>query len=213
MKVLVVGAGPAGLVTAITLGRLGVPTLVIERRTTPSPFPRATGISLRSMEIFRSWGLEERIRAGEMDVGNTSWIGGPIALGQGMPTSLGFPSDAEARAVSPTRPAAAPQDHLEPVLLEHLRTYASVEVRFGVGLVDLHQDEDGVTARLSDSCDRFDYVVGADGAHSTVRSSVDIAMEGSDDLGAYYTVTFRAPLAHACPARATGSTWFPTRPA
>src|SRR5262249_28751731 len=123
MRVLVVGAGPAGLVTAITLGRLGVPTLVVERRSTTSPFPRATGISMRSMEIFRSWGLEDRIRAGEMDVGVDSWIGGPLASGQGMPTSLGFPSPDEARAVSPTRPAAAPQDHLEPVLLAHLRSH------------------------------------------------------------------------------------------
>jgi putative polyketide hydroxylase len=201
MKVLVVGAGPAGLVTAITLGRLGVPTTVIERRTAPSPFPRATGISLRSMEIFRSWGLEEPIRAGEMDVGTTSWIGGPIALGQGMPTSLGFPNATEARAVSPTRPAAAPQDHLEPVLLEHLRGYPSVDVRFGVSLVDLRQDEFGVTARLDSVEERFDYVVGADGAHSAVRSSVDIPMEGSDDLGAYYTVIFRSPLAQRLPER------------
>src|SRR5262245_32532855 len=102
MKALVVGAGPAGAVTASPLGRLGVPTRVIERRTAPSPVPRATGISLRSMEIFRSWGLEEPIRAGEMDVGTSSWIGGPIALGQGMPISLGFPNATEARAVSPT---------------------------------------------------------------------------------------------------------------
>ena len=44
-------------------------------------------------------------------------------------------------------------------------------------------------------------MVGADGAHSAVRSSVDIPMDGSDDLGAYYTVTFRAPLSE----RLTGS--------
>src|SRR5262249_9430090 len=149
------------------------------------------------------WGVEERIRAGEMDVGTTSWIGGPLASGEGMPTSLGFPSPDEARAVSPTRPAAAPQDHLEPVLLDHPGSYPSVEVRFGVSLVALEPDEDGVTAVLgtgaAHSRERVSYVVGADGAHSAVRSSVDIPMEGKDDLGAYYTVLFRAPLAGRLP--------------
>lgn len=53
--VLVAGAGPAGLVTAITLARLGVQVLVVERRAELSPFPRATGISTRSMELIRSW--------------------------------------------------------------------------------------------------------------------------------------------------------------
>ena len=146
-RVLVVGAGAAGLVTAITLGRLGVQTLVIEKRSATSPFPRATGISLRSMELIRSWGLEARVRVGEIDVGTTSWTGGPLVRGEGFETSLGFPSHADARKLSPTTSVAAPQDHLEPVLLEHLRTYDCVEVLFDTELVSLHQDTDGVTAR------------------------------------------------------------------
>ena len=51
--VLIVGAGPAGLVTAITLARQNVATLLVERRVTTSPFPRATGISTRTMELLR----------------------------------------------------------------------------------------------------------------------------------------------------------------
>jgi putative polyketide hydroxylase len=193
-QVLVVGAGPAGLVTAITLGRQGIRTLVIEKRSTTSPFPRATGISLRSMEQIRSWGIEAAVRAGEMDVGTTSWIGGPIASGQGMPVSLGFPTHEEARQISPTTSAAVPQDHLEPVLIEHLRGYPSVEVRFDTELVALS----GTCAlvRTGDVTDMVQpsYVVGADGAHSAVRAAVGIALEGPDDLAAYHTVLFRAPL-------------------
>jgi putative polyketide hydroxylase len=197
--VLVVGAGPAGLVTAITLGRMGVQTLLVERRSTTSSLPRATGISLRSMELFRGWGLEDQIRAGEMDVGNTSWIGGPVASGSGTQTSLGFPTPEQARATSPTTAVAAPQDHLEPVLLAHLRTYPSVEVRLGTELVALTPEGallsmDGVVSSV-----RARFVVGADGARSAVRSCAGIAMEGPDDLGAYYTVTFRAPLAQHLP--------------
>lgn len=55
--VLIVGAGPAGLIAAITLARQGIASLLVERRAGTSPFPRATGVSTRTMEIIRSWGL------------------------------------------------------------------------------------------------------------------------------------------------------------
>src|SRR5262245_29445883 len=144
-QVLVVGAGPAGLVTAITLGRLGIDTLIVEKRGTHSSFPRATGISLRRMELFRSWGLEAAIRAGPIDVAPASWAGeAPLISGDGMAGSLGFPTPEQAHEISPTTPVAAPQDHLEPVLLAHLRGYPSVEVRFDTEFVGL----DGDTALL-----------------------------------------------------------------
>jgi 2-polyprenyl-6-methoxyphenol hydroxylase-like FAD-dependent oxidoreductase len=54
-QVLVVGAGPAGLVAAITLSRYAIPTLLVEKRTEISTLSRATVVSTRSMEIFRSW--------------------------------------------------------------------------------------------------------------------------------------------------------------
>ena len=57
--VVVVGAGPAGLTAAIALARLGVEVLLVERRRELSSLPRATAVSTRSMEIFRSWGLED----------------------------------------------------------------------------------------------------------------------------------------------------------
>ncbi len=66
-SVLVVGAGPAGLVTAIGLARLGVPVMLVEKREQTSTFPRATAVSPRSMEIMRGWGLEERVRDREFD--------------------------------------------------------------------------------------------------------------------------------------------------
>lgn len=62
--VLVVGAGPAGLVAAITLGRYAIPTVLVDKRGELSTLSRATVISTRNMEIFRSWGLEDAVRAG-----------------------------------------------------------------------------------------------------------------------------------------------------
>ena len=64
VPVLIIGAGPAGLVTAIGLARQGVRSLVVERHPSTSIFPRATGVSTRSMEIFRGWGIDEAVRRG-----------------------------------------------------------------------------------------------------------------------------------------------------
>src|ERR1700754_669614 len=68
VPVLIVGAGPAGLAAAIELARHDVPYLLVERRETLSSHPRATVLSLRSMEIVRAWGLEADVRARSVDV-------------------------------------------------------------------------------------------------------------------------------------------------
>src|SRR5205814_5615376 len=146
--VLVVGAGPAGLTAAITLARLGIAPLLVEKRPGLSPFPRATGVSTRSMELFRSWGLEDRIRAGAVRVRPEGWVCTTLAAPHGMAVPMGFPTVEQAHALSPTAPALAPQDHVEPVLLAHLRGYRHAEVRFDTELVALSPDAHGVTAVL-----------------------------------------------------------------
>src|SRR3954470_8765959 len=70
--VVIVGAGPAGLTAAISLARLGIESMLVERRAELSSLPRATAISLRSMELIRSWGVEDAVRAGGVDV---EWVG------------------------------------------------------------------------------------------------------------------------------------------
>ncbi len=60
LPVLIVGAGPAGLITATTLARYGIESLLVERRPGLSPLPRANAASTWSMELLRTWGLEGR---------------------------------------------------------------------------------------------------------------------------------------------------------
>ncbi|MDQ0893167.1 FAD-dependent monooxygenase [Agromyces ramosus] len=197
--VIVVGAGPAGLTTAIALSRHGVRTLVVERRTALSPFPRATGINLRTMELMRAWGLEAAIRSGAIDVKPTAWVGRTLASPEGAEAPMGFPSAEVAASISPTTGAIAPQDHLEPVLMQHLLSLPGTSVRLGAEVIALDQDRDAVTVTLREgdetSTVRAAYVIGADGAHSTVRRQAGIAMQGPGELGAYLAVLFRAPLA------------------
>src|SRR4051794_5114000 len=107
--ILVVGTGPAGLTTAISAARCGARVLVVERHAGTSIFPRATGVSTRTMEIFRTWGVHDLVRAGEMRVSPLCSISPTLrtAMPQGMPA--GYPTDVRAvLAESPTLPACVP---------------------------------------------------------------------------------------------------------
>ena len=97
------------------------------------------------MEIFRAWGLRRQVRAGDLRVRPLCSVSPTLrtALAAGLP--LGFPTDPRAvLAVSPVLPACFPQDHIEPVLLDHLRPLGG-EVRFGVELIDLTDRGTGFT--------------------------------------------------------------------
>lgn len=197
--VLVVGGGPAGLVTAITLARYGVRCLLVERRLEPSDQPRATAISVRSMELLRSWELESQVLAGALDVSFHGRIGETLT-GPGAVIPLGYPTAEEAARVSPVAPVCAPQDHLEPVLLRHLESLRPATVRRGAELVDLAVGESGVLARIRDRrSGRLEtvaarYLVGADGVRSRVRDALGVRMDGPGVLADRVAVLFRAPL-------------------
>ena len=201
IPVLIAGAGPAGLAAAAALARYGVESLLVERRVRPSSLPRATVVSTRSMEILRSLGLEDKVRAGGVEVEWLALVCDTLAsAADGAPAWLGLPTREQSALLSPTSPACVPQDHLEPVLLRHLRASASVRVEAGTELELLSNGPDGVVAALRGGDDgrarvvRARHLVAADGAHSRVRATLGIPMEGPGDLGRVVSTLFRAPL-------------------
>jgi putative polyketide hydroxylase len=211
VPVVIAGAGPAGRVAAITLARNGVRSLLVERNPGLSPLPRATSVSTRTMELWRSWGLEDEIRAGQLDLNSTGgWAAETLASPNGAVVPLGFADLDQVAAVSPTMLAAVPQDHTEPVLLRHLQALGLTEVRFGTELAALDQDAGGVTVVLRERPGgavrtvRAGHVVGADGAHSLVRRLLGIPMVGPDHLSELVTVLFEAPLAEVAGDRRHG---------
>jgi putative polyketide hydroxylase len=201
VPVLIVGAGPAGLTAAVALAREGVESLLVERRRDLSALPRATSISTRSMELLRSWGLEEEIRAGGIDAEWLMWSCETLAQASaGTGLRVGYPTREQSAVVSPSGPACVPQDHLEPVLLRHLFSLGAARTRFGTVLAGVRDTPDGVRALLEDAGTgeprvvHARYLVGADGAYSAVRRALDIPMRGSDELAHAVTALFRAPL-------------------
>jgi 2-polyprenyl-6-methoxyphenol hydroxylase-like FAD-dependent oxidoreductase len=200
IPVLIVGAGPAGLVTALDLARHGVESIIVEKHAGTSTFPRASGISVRTMEILREAGLEDGVRAFSVDASPLMAVQ-PALAGPILATvPLGFPSREQAAAVSPTRGAISPQDHVEPVLVERLRRLGRTRFRFSTELVAIEGDTAGVTATIVDretgqrSRIRAQYAVGADGGRSTVRELLGIPVAGPTDLQQHAAILFRADL-------------------
>jgi 2-polyprenyl-6-methoxyphenol hydroxylase-like FAD-dependent oxidoreductase len=161
------------------------------------------------MEIFRGWGLEDAVRRGGWNVIPRMAIAARFDDRAPVEGPLGFPDEAESAAVSPTTAAVSPQDHLEPVLLEHYRSLGG-NARFSTELVGFEQDAHGVHAMIRDRSSGeltdvvCDYLVGADGHRSVVRSTLGIPMEGPDDLGQYFSILFRADLSEVLGDRRYG---------
>jgi len=199
--VLVVGAGPSGLTTALSAARSGTRVLVVERHAGTSIFPKATGIRPRSLEILRSWGLEDAVLAGAQDVRVAASISARLVDPQLAEYSLGAAEPEVLRRVSPVQFAVSPQAHLEPLLVERVRSYGST-VEFGTELLGLVESADGsgaVVARLRTADTTYDvrarFVVGADGVASTVRALAEIQVDHLGAEGEHLATLFRADLA------------------
>ena len=193
--VLIVGAGPGGLTAAATLARYGIDFVLVERRAELSSLPRATGVSTRTMELMRSFGIEDEVRAGGDEIEWLQWFCESMTradAGRGAPT--GFPSREQCLLISPTSPACVPQDHLEPVLLDYIRSLGVGRVELGTELTGIEQRPDGVHAYLGDTSIDAQYLIAADGAHSRIRHSLGIEMRGPDNLLGAVSALFRAPL-------------------
>ncbi len=214
--VLVVGAGPAGLTTALGLARHGVRVLVVEKHAGTSTFPKASGIRPRTMEIFRGWGLESRVRAAGQDVRMEVAISATLRVAVQAVEDLGVPDDDYLSRVSPSRFAFVPQDRLEPVLLDEVRV-AGGEVRFRTELSGFEVCEDGVRAHLrprDGDAPAYDvaarYLVGADGARSHVRRALGVPMRHLGSHGRHVAVLFTADLDRLMPGPSYALRWVTT---
>lgn len=201
-EVVVVGAGPAGLASAIELGIRGVSVLVVERNSRGGVAPRAKTTNVRTRTHLRRWGIADRLAAEApfgVDYPNNMVFVTRLGLGG---HELARFADAfnAAPARSPLYPEHAqwiPQYVLERVMLEKVRELPTVEVRFGVQFLTASQTAEVVTSTLQAGDEPLTatsrFLIGADGARSTVRDVIGARLEGRSALSHSYNIIFRAP--------------------
>jgi 2-polyprenyl-6-methoxyphenol hydroxylase-like FAD-dependent oxidoreductase len=209
--VLIVGAGPVGLIGALDLAWRGVDTVVVEQRYAGEPPPvKCNHVSSRSMEILRRLGLAQAIRAAGLphdypnDVAFCTTVTG-TEFGR-----IRIPSvDERSEAPSPERPDTTwptpepphriNQLYLEPILFAHAAKQPRITILNRCVLEDIDQTDDIVVARVRnlETGDVFTisaaYVIGCDGARSTVRRSIGAKFVGEAEIARNLSSFIRAP--------------------
>ncbi len=210
-EVVVVGAGPVGLSTALFLADRGIRVLVVDKRDPLGP-PRAS-TSVRTLELFRSIGLEPALD-------RVAWDGPPPLRSVVKDSAVGA---VQHQAAPPARyagrlDACSPigirrtttQHEVQQIALDALRRRGG-QVRFGVELVDLTEDAEAIRTRMVDAGTGREqqtvstYLIGADGARSRVRDLLGIGMPDRQVAAQLNTAFFRAELRHLLPEATTHS--------
>jgi 2-polyprenyl-6-methoxyphenol hydroxylase-like FAD-dependent oxidoreductase len=193
-EVLVVGAGPSGLVLALWLRAMGVDVRIVDAAPGPGTTSRALAVQARTLELYRQLDLAQAV----VDAGHpieffNLWAEGkhrariPLgAIGAGLtPYPFFF---------------IYPQDRHEQLLVERLAA-AGLEVERNTTLTGFEDRGDHVEARLIDANGREElcaarYLIGCDGAHSKVRDVMGVGFPG----GTYRQVFYVADIEGDSPA-------------
>ena len=199
--VVFAGGGLVGLSTAMFLAQHGIPSLAVERLHRGSQLPRAAFFHMRTLELFRSAGIEDVVRARSLEefepegsISLMDTLAGKVLVG--FVPSLNQGVD----AFSPCRRLFITQPGLEPILRQRAEG-TGAKVLNGHEVTGIAQDADGVatTIRNVDTGEertvRSQYLVGADGAHSKVRELAGIEFDGRGVFSNSITIYFEAPLA------------------
>jgi putative polyketide hydroxylase len=205
VPVLIVGGGIVGLSASLFLSQHSVHSLLVERHSGTSIHPRGRSVNARTMELYRSLGIDAAIReAGSTLAPSMGILAGPslASVIEPNPRKEGtreIPFTGLFAALSPEKGQRGTQDAMEPVLLKAARERGG-ELRFHVECLGVEQDEAGVTATLWDrdigetSVVKAEYCIAADGAGSPIGKQLGVKTSGQGTLGYMLNILFHADL-------------------
>jgi putative polyketide hydroxylase len=218
---VVVGGSLVGLSAALFLAARSVPVVVIERHEGSSPHPRAIGFTTRTLELFRSVGLKSMIpipssgshthggpRRVKVDCLTGKWHDemlwtGPQPQDSGVKrkdeqqkSSKGHLPETSA-SFSPCGDTAIAQDRLEPLLRERASELGAV-LRCGCKMTSFVQDGEGISVTATDATGQDftiqgKYLIGCDGAQSSIRDALSIKTHGVGHLRTMRSILFKCP--------------------
>jgi putative polyketide hydroxylase len=198
-SVLVVGGGITGLSAAFFLARQGVGVTLVERHPSTAIMPQARAFNARSLEIFRTFGLEGEIREHQSILAGMPEMIGADTLAGDERFRIDMLAQVRPGGISPTDWAMIDQDELERVVRAHAEE-AGVDVRFATELVSFENAAEGVTATVRDlgtgtgSRIRADYLIAADGNRAGIRHQLGVEADGPGVLGHAAHFLFDADL-------------------
>lgn len=188
--VVVVGAGPIGMVTALNLARLGVRSVVLEAEVQVSQGSRAIVLTRRSMEILQTTGVAAPFleRGLQWSRGRSLYRGREVY-------QMEMPHDLDDRFLPGLN---IQQQYTEEFLVDAIEASPLVELRWGSKVVGLAADDQGVTLRVDTPEGEYDlrtgWVVAADGGRSAIRRMMGLRMEGRSYPGSFVIADIRADL-------------------
>lgn len=182
--VLIIGAGPTGLVLALWLSKLGIKVRILDKTNGPGTTSRALAVQARTLELYRQLDLADAVVASGHQVPAANlWV-------KGQPAAR-LPFDSIGATLTPYPFLHIyPQDQHEQLLIKRLQDLG-VEVERNTELLDFIQHDATVSARLrlpdgSEQTCEAQYLAGCDGAHSTVRNGLHIEFPGGTYQQVFY---------------------------
>jgi 2-polyprenyl-6-methoxyphenol hydroxylase-like FAD-dependent oxidoreductase len=208
-RVLIVGAGPVGLTLAVDLATRGIAVVVVEtRRAGEPPNVKCNHVSSRSMEIFRRLGVARKLRDAGLpadypnDCAYRTTTTGielsriAIPCRRDRYTSSDGPDTAWPTAEPPHR---INQIYMEPVLFAHAAGMENIVILNRCAFEGFDERDDAIVATVRD-CEtdvtreiHADFLVGCDGARSTVRKAIDATLQGTPVVQRVQSTYIRAP--------------------
>jgi 2-polyprenyl-6-methoxyphenol hydroxylase-like FAD-dependent oxidoreductase len=208
-SVLIVGAGPVGLTLALDLAWRGIDVMIVERRRPGEPpDPKCNHVAARTMEVFRRLGIASTVRnAGLPDdyphdaAYRTTFTGREL-------TRVVIPcrrdrftdrTGVDSHWPTPELPHRINQLFLEPILYAHTAAQPRIKILNRVEVECFEQRDDSVLTNVRDldagtsRTIASRYLIGCDGARSTVRRAIGAKLEGDAVIQQVQATFIRAP--------------------
>lgn len=195
-SVFIVGGGPVGLAMGLLLDRFGIDAVIVEKSPATTDHPKSRGCWVRTMEIFRQWGIEPAIRARGLQDNSDMFVQVESIAGREIGRSRPEPNLGQ----SPAWKCLVAQDAVEEEIYKVIEHSNRVRVLFATEFVGFEETENGVMCEIrsveTGRSERWhaQYLLACDGAGSQTRRGAGIEMAGPATLAVLLNEYWRADL-------------------